>query len=42
VDADLELVGLKSPGVGAGIIEKHHGAWHRWDSQIISMGYGNL
>jgi len=38
VDADLELIGLKSPRVGAAIIEKHHGAWHRWDSQIVSMG----
>ncbi|MGA2488872.1 MAG: GDP-mannose 4,6-dehydratase [Anaerolineales bacterium] len=38
VDADLELIGLKSPGEGAKIIEKHHGEWHRWDSQVISMG----
>ena len=38
VDADLELAGLKSPGEGAGIIEKHHGDWHRWDSQVVSMG----
>ena len=38
VDADLELIGLKSPGEGAGILEKHHGDWHRWDSQVVSMG----
>ena len=38
VDADLELIGLKSPGEGAKIIEKHHGDWHRWDSQVVSMG----
>ena len=38
VDADLELIGLKSPGEGAAIIEKHHGAWHRWNSQVVSMG----
>lgn len=38
VDADLELIGLKSPGEGARIIEKHHGDWHRWDSQVVSMG----
>ena len=37
VDADLELIGLKSPGEGAKIIEKHHGDWHRWDSQVVSM-----
>lgn len=38
VDADLELIGLKSPGEGKGILEKHHGKWHRWESQVISMG----
>jgi GDPmannose 4,6-dehydratase len=38
VDADLELMGLESPGEGARIIEKHHGNWHRWDSQVVSMG----
>jgi GDPmannose 4,6-dehydratase len=38
VDADLELIGLESPGEGAKIIEKHHGNWHRWDSQVVSMG----
>jgi len=37
VDADLELAGLESPGEGAKIIEKHHGNWHRWDSQVVSM-----
>jgi GDPmannose 4,6-dehydratase len=37
VDADLELAGLESPGEGAKIIEKHHGQWHRWDSQVVSM-----
>ena len=37
VDADLELIGLESPGEGAKIIEKHHGNWHRWDSQVVSM-----
>ena len=38
VDADLELIGIKSPGEGARIIEKNHGDWHRWDSQVVSMG----
>jgi GDPmannose 4,6-dehydratase len=37
VDADLELIGLESPGEGAKIIEKYHGDWHRWDSQVVSM-----
>lgn len=37
VDADLELVGLKSPGEGAKILQQHHGAWHRWESQVVSM-----
>jgi GDPmannose 4,6-dehydratase len=38
VDADLELIGLESPGEGKKILEKHHGPWHRWDSQVVSMG----
>jgi GDPmannose 4,6-dehydratase len=38
VDADLELIGLESPGEGKRVIEKHHGPWHRWDSQVVSMG----
>ena len=37
VDADLELVGLESPGEGKKLLEKHHGKWHRWESQVISM-----
>jgi GDPmannose 4,6-dehydratase len=38
VDADLELSGLKSPGQGQKILEKHHGNWHRWEEQVASMG----
>jgi GDPmannose 4,6-dehydratase len=38
VDADLELAGLDSPGEGRKILEKHHGPWHNWDDQVISMG----
>ena len=38
VDADLELIGLDSPGEGRKILEKHHGRWHQWDSQVVSMG----
>jgi len=37
VDADLELIGLESPGEGKRIIEANHGRWHRWESQVISM-----
>ncbi|MAT43886.1 MAG: GDP-mannose 4,6-dehydratase [Anaerolineaceae bacterium] len=37
VDADMELLGLESPGEGSILLEKHHGNWHRWHSQVISM-----
>jgi GDPmannose 4,6-dehydratase len=37
VDADLELLGLESPGEGKRLLEVHHGKWHRWESQIVSM-----
>jgi GDPmannose 4,6-dehydratase len=37
VDADLELEGLDSPGEGRLILEKHHGPWHRWKDQVITM-----
>jgi len=37
VDADLEWLGLESPGEGRKILEKHHGKWHRWESQILTM-----
>jgi len=37
VDADMELAGLESPGEGKVILEKHHGAWHRWEQQVVSM-----
>jgi GDPmannose 4,6-dehydratase len=37
VDADLELLGLESPGEGRKIMETRHGKWHRWESQVISM-----
>ena len=37
VDADLEFAGLESPGEGRKILEKRHGPWHRWDSQVVSM-----
>ncbi len=37
VDADLEFLGMQSPGKGREILEKHHGAWHRWEKQVSSM-----
>lgn len=37
VDADLELMGLESPGEGREILERHHGKWHRWKDQVVSM-----
>jgi GDPmannose 4,6-dehydratase len=38
IDADLELMGLDSPGEGQRIIEERFGGWHRWDHQVVSMG----
>ena len=40
VDADLELSGLQSPGEGRRILETHHGRWHRWEDQVVSMDRG--
>ena len=37
VDADLELAGLPSRGEGRKILEAHHGKWHRWEDQVVSM-----
>lgn len=37
VDADLELIGLEAPGEGRHILQTHHGRWHRWEDQVISM-----
>jgi len=41
VDADMELIGLDSPHEGAEVLERNHGAWHRWQSQVVSMGNGS-
>jgi GDPmannose 4,6-dehydratase len=38
MDADLELVGLDSPGDGKGIVKKKFDDWHKWEDQVISMG----
>jgi GDPmannose 4,6-dehydratase len=37
VDADLERLGLESPGEGRRILSAHHGKWHQWDDQMITM-----
>ena len=37
VDADLELIGMESPGEGRRILEAHHGPWHRWEDQVSTM-----
>lgn len=37
VDADLELLGLPSPGEGKRIIHEKFDGWHRWENQVISM-----
>jgi GDPmannose 4,6-dehydratase len=37
VDADLELVGLNSPGEGRRILQERFKGWHTWESQVISM-----
>jgi len=37
VDADLELMGLDSPGEGRRILQERFTGWHNWDSQVISM-----
>jgi GDPmannose 4,6-dehydratase len=38
VDADLELLGLEAPGEGRRILATHHGPWHRWEDQVVTMG----
>ena len=37
VDADLESLGLESPGEGKRIMNQKFGSWHRWEDQVISM-----
>jgi GDPmannose 4,6-dehydratase len=38
VDADLELMGMKSPGEGRKIIQEKFDGWHRWEAQVVTMG----
>ena len=37
VDADLEQLGLPSPGEGRKILKLHHGDWHRWEDQVVGQ-----
>jgi hypothetical protein len=37
LDADLELLGLASPGEGRKIVEQGFDGWHHWDQQISTM-----
>lgn len=37
VDADLEKIGLESPGEGRKILSANFSGWHRWEDQVISM-----
>ncbi len=37
VDADLELLGLPSPGEGKQILDEKFYAWHQWEHQVVSM-----
>lgn len=37
VDADLEKMGLTSPGEGRRILEGCFDGWHRWQDQVVSM-----
>jgi len=38
MDADLELIGLESPGNGKKIVDKKFDDWHNWEDQVVSMG----
>ncbi len=38
MDADLELIGLESPGDGKKIVEDKFDDWHNWEDQVVSMG----
>lgn len=37
VDADLELIGEKSPGEGKKILAEKFNGWHLWEHQVVSM-----
>jgi GDPmannose 4,6-dehydratase len=37
MDADMELVGLPSPGEGQKLLLEKFADWHRWEHQVVSM-----
>jgi GDPmannose 4,6-dehydratase len=37
VDADLELIGLTSPGEGKKLLDEKFYRWHQWEHQVVSM-----
>ena len=37
VDADLEKMGLPSPGDGRRVLQSQFDGWHRWEDQVVSM-----
>ena len=37
IDADLEKMGLTSPGEGQKIIDANFDGWHLWEHQVVSM-----
>jgi len=37
VDADLECLGLESPGEGRAILARSHADWHKWEHQVPTM-----
>jgi GDPmannose 4,6-dehydratase len=37
VDADMEAIGMKSPGEGVQILKEKFSGWHRWDSSITAL-----
>lgn len=37
VDADLECLGLESPGAGKAILAEKYSGWHRWEDQAPTM-----
>lgn len=37
VDADMEAEGLAPIGEGLSILERHFGAWHRWDRGVTAV-----
>jgi hypothetical protein len=37
VDADMEAVGVKTPGEGKRILESKLGHWHQWQNSVTKF-----